>query len=407
MGRVQFNKKREYENNINVLREKKQLTISELADLCQTTPSTMQLASQAMVSIYDKDHKVKCWANQLCQVFDTDLGNIFPFEVCTWEDPEKPNLTRTQLDEIIGCSNSYSSEKITESMSMILSVLSSEEKFVITELFLKETPIEYICEDLEIERTKIRLIEAKALRKLRTKINARMFKPIRQDIELFHTDPYWWNIFNPTKDVKNEVVQAIEKARKEEEIRLEERRNEKIQEKIRLEKEKIERRKQRKKETIERRKRISIERTIEHTNMLARINEEHIKQEKENLERLERIKTFKKRLEIADVWQWSWPREKLNIDEMKLHNSALFKSAKELQLKINERVICSSKSIYNYVSPFLAMYIVTGSSFGYIERVTNLYEFCETYNVNIEHVYHCVLGQYAQTNGWIFEKIEE
>jgi transcriptional regulator with XRE-family HTH domain len=189
---VYYNTNREWENHLQEARIAKGLTIQELADRSKTsTGALVNLMSGLISPIYQicpNRGKIKPWVERVCMVLSVKPEDMFPREVCPLEDPSIKKLQQDQINDITlseyGQMNPESLQR--RHMKKIIWRLiirefwfrkdSDHERFprkykrmvkVVQWRFLCNMTLEEVALRLNVQRERIRQMEARILRHMR------------------------------------------------------------------------------------------------------------------------------------------------------------------------------------------------------------------------------------------------
>lgn len=183
-----YNQNREYENLVNEIRIEMGLTLKQLGRLIGVCPSLMWFISQGYTGPFrNKKGKLKQWAEKLQAVFQCDLSEIFPREICNIKTSQ---LTNDQLCEIAHgrlynqtiesphtwLRNVFAHEAISK-------VLTDRQRTVLKLRYEKECCLETIGPLIGgVKKERVRQIEAKSLRLIRQYVGRKMIAAKREGL---------------------------------------------------------------------------------------------------------------------------------------------------------------------------------------------------------------------------------
>jgi RNA polymerase sigma factor (sigma-70 family) len=173
MRQIGYDTTKEYENNINELRVEHSLTLKQLANLIQISHNYLWKITQGYHGPINQNGKkfgqIKPWAKKLELIFNCELFQIFPREICdiNWNKI----LVKTQIASIV---HSYETEEERKGRLLdqqrstwidlgMEEVLSERERTIIKLRYLNSKSYQDIGNIYEVSRERIRQICCRSL----------------------------------------------------------------------------------------------------------------------------------------------------------------------------------------------------------------------------------------------------
>jgi RNA polymerase sigma factor (sigma-70 family) len=178
---------REHESNIGEYRVAQGKTIKDLVEktgVDQSAISSLQNGMTAPIYLVGKRAgQVKPWVEKICQELNASVADLFPRYFCRIDPYIGHYLTTHQMSGVsigdyvdISQYDALEQVELEKIVAQILASLPSEEETIIRERIFEEKTIRDIGENLNLTPSRIRQIEAQALRKLRHYTRSRKLK---------------------------------------------------------------------------------------------------------------------------------------------------------------------------------------------------------------------------------------